>query len=468
MGRVGWMIISDDDPSSSAKPTMERISKYVRETAGWMWGWMSVAPELRQTSQLARHSSVDIDDAPGCCPAKILISSIVSFATPKQSVAYLYGDVYLCLRFSVLNIVAVYQGGHTLQDKELSGGRPSHSLDSPECTAGHPSSAPASRRLHSTVYLMTAEVARSPESLNQAENQRFGTIRTVLGEWKQLFDSCGFIRRKRRSPVRSRRKEGKEKQVSKRVASAAYAPRQPPKSSDLCVCDSIDDKTVKKFTTLPTGIDQREWIAHNTLGLFDHVSALSGCISELCTPVTCPHMSFPGTSKAPYVDDRGKRQNYPAMQYIDCAMTSCEQISRNEDIFPTKYGSKFSNDFEPTVKRMLRMLWHCIGHLYTKHWEHMGALELRPQVALVLAHLSELGKSFNLIDPKDQVHVDNTVIMIRPILAIASPLGVSEDQGERKSENSDRATRVPTSKSGSWGGYPSPSVLSCKPYSQTC
>lgn len=53
-------------------------------------------------------------------------------------------------------------------------------------------------------------------------------------------------------------------------------------------------------------------------------------------------MSFPGTSKAIYTDERGKRQVYPAVQYIDCVITQCESMSRQEEIFPTKYGKMIS------------------------------------------------------------------------------------------------------------------------------
>lgn len=102
-------------------------------------------------------------------------------------------------------------------------------------------------------------------------------------------------------------------------------------------------QTVSKITSLPEGIERREWIAHNVLGLFEHVNSLCGTLTEVCTQTSCPHMSFPGTSKAVYQDERGKRQYYPAMQYIDCVITQCETMSQKEEIFPTKYGELFNS-----------------------------------------------------------------------------------------------------------------------------
>ncbi|KAK6048101.1 hypothetical protein COOONC_14394 [Cooperia oncophora] len=49
-------------------------------------------------------------------------------------------------------------------------------------------------------------------------------------------------------------------------------------------------------------------------------------------------MSYPGTAKAYYIDERGKRHLYSAMQYMDCVMSFCEKASRSEELFPTKYG----------------------------------------------------------------------------------------------------------------------------------
>ncbi|CAJ0563198.1 unnamed protein product, partial [Mesorhabditis spiculigera] len=62
---------------------------------------------------------------------------------------------------------------------------------------------------------------------------------------------------------------------------------------------------IERFSQIPGGVDTNEWLATHTLALFDHVNALCGSISELCTPVACPAMSFPGTSKAIFVDERG-------------------------------------------------------------------------------------------------------------------------------------------------------------------
>ncbi|KAK6033062.1 Mob1/phocein family protein [Teladorsagia circumcincta] len=309
---------------------------------------------------------------------------------------------------------------------------------------------------------MTADVVSHPP-VSASDSGRFTSIRTVLGEWKQLFDGCNFIKRKERS--RSRRRDVKDAKT-KRVASASVAQRSSTRksqSTELCVCDSIEDHVIEKFTALPPGIDPREWLATHTLALFDHVNALCGSLSELCTPATCQYMSYPGTAKAYYIDERGKRHLYSAMQYMDCVMSFCEKASRSEELFPTKYGNQFSGDFESHIRRVIRLLWHCCGHLALKHWDELGQLELRPQCALVMAHLSKLSKTFALLDSKDQQLINNMVQTIRPSHIASS--GCGDDTGGATSQ---RWSRIPSSKSGSWGGHPTPAVLTCKPYAQTC
>jgi len=245
--------------------------------------------------------------------------------------------------------------------------------------------------------------------------------------------------------------------------------------SELCVADSFDDEMLDKFTAIPYGVDRNEWLATHILALFENVNALCGTVGELCTPATCMTMSYPGVQKAYFVDERGKRHQYSAMQYIDSVMTFCERSRKNESLFPTKFGSNFLPDFEQHCRRMLRLLWHCCGHLYSKHWDHLAALNLRPQFGLVLAHITRIAKIFTLMDSKELMLLTKTLGLVRPPYVSEPPakrIGASDEHCSSQigtgSNASSRWSRVPASKSGSWGGNPNPTVFTCKPYAQTC
>lgn len=125
-------------------------------------------------------------------------------------------------------------------------------------------------------------------------------------------------------------------------------------------------------------------------------------------------------------------------------------------------GMPFPPDFEQQCRRIIRLLWHCCGHLYTKHWDLMAILNLRPQYGLVLAHLAAISKLFMLLDSKELNSLINTLSLVRPSCLQAPPAKKFGGVGEQFSfadssaavnpnSNSVNWTRV-TSKSGSWGG----------------
>jgi hypothetical protein len=55
------------------------------------------------------------------------------------------------------------------------------------------------------------------------------------------------------------------------------------------------------------------------------------------------------------------------------------------------------------------------GHLYMKHWEQMGVLNIRPQFGLVLAHLAKFAKMYELMDAKELASLNNTLQLVRPV-----------------------------------------------------
>lgn len=71
-------------------------------------------------------------------------------------------------------------------------------------------------------------------------------------------------------------------------------------------------------------------------------------------------------------------------------------------------GNSFSGNFESHCRQVIRYLWHCCGHLYSKHWEQLTMLNLRPQCGLVLAHLHMIAKLYGLLDSKDLTSLSHT------------------------------------------------------------
>uniref|UniRef100_A0AAF5DLB1 EB domain-containing protein n=1 Tax=Strongyloides stercoralis TaxID=6248 RepID=A0AAF5DLB1_STRER len=240
--------------------------------------------------------------------------------------------------------------------------------------------------------------------------------------------------------------------------------------NDLCICDSIDNNMLKKLVSLPQGINKNEWIASHLLPLYGHVNALCGSVSEVCTNDGCSVMTYPGCQKAYWLDERGKRYVYTAPNYIDTVMSFCEKSRNDEGLFPTKHGNDFPPFYKQHCKKMMKLLWHCCGHLYCKHWDDLVSLNLGSQCSIIFAHITFLAREFNLLDNNDLSAIQHIVNLIRPMY-IQNPLKSRLSSSKNNQENvpeTSCSTRVPSSKSGSWGGYPTPTILGCKAYAQTC
>lgn len=69
---------------------------------------------------------------------------------------------------------------------------------------------------------------------------------------------------------------------------------------------------------------------------------------------------------------------------------------------------------------MIRYLWHCCGHIYTKHWDLLGLLNLRLQYRLVLSHLAKISQMYRLLDAKEDVAICSTLQLIKSISQLES------------------------------------------------
>jgi len=145
------------------------------------------------------------------------------------------------------------------------------------------------------------------------------------------------------------------------------SPVTDPEPKPYCSPQVLEPELKTDYNTmieLPMGVDEQEWIATHALALFHNVDHHYGVISELCTADSCPTMRGPGGTTFLWVDERSKKIKCSAPQYIDYAMAHCQQLVTNQTVFPTKYEQQFSSEFNQTIVKMLRLLWHVIGQIF--------------------------------------------------------------------------------------------------------
>lgn len=102
-----------------------------------------------------------------------------------------------------------------------------------------------------------------------------------------------------------------------------------------------------------------------------------------------------------WFDEKGKKTRVAAPQYIDYVMTFTQKTVSDESIFPTKYANEFPSSFESIARKILRLLFHVIAHLYAAHFKEIALLGLHTHLNLTFAHLTALHRRFGLIEEKE-------------------------------------------------------------------
>lgn len=102
----------------------------------------------------------------------------------------------------------------------------------------------------------------------------------------------------------------------------------------------------------------------------------------------------------------------------------------------------------------------------------MRVLNLWPQCALVLAHMATVARLFDLLEGKELSSLTNTLHLVRPPSLQAPPAkrsgGVRDGPPPPDPASVNWAgARVPSGKSGSWGGHASSAGFAA-PSPQTC
>lgn len=165
--------------------------------------------------------------------------------------------------------------------------------------------------------------------------------------------------------------------------------------------ERLIDGDLSPLVSLPHRVDHNEWIASNTISFFEHINAISGCLTEFCKPTTCPVMTGPNNVQYQWVDDRGKKYKCSGPQYTDYVMSFTQKCISDEAVFPTKYGNAFPVTFDKIVRKIHRLLLHVLAHVYQCHCREMSALGLRSHLNTITFHFLLFNRHFALIENKE-------------------------------------------------------------------
>ncbi|RXG71464.1 MOB kinase activator-like 2 [Armadillidium vulgare] len=155
------------------------------------------------------------------------------------------------------------------------------------------------------------------------------------------------------------------------------------------------------------------FVSISAIDFFHHINLLYGTICEYCTLTGCPDMTGPGLRQYLWFDEKGKKTRVAAPQYVDYVMTFTQNTVNDESIFPTKFENEFPSSFESIVKKIHRLLFHVLAHLYHAHFREVVLLSLHAHLNCVFAHFVLFNEKFKLVDEKETEILHDLVLALK-------------------------------------------------------
>jgi len=161
----------------------------------------------------------------------------------------------------------------------------------------------------------------------------------------------------------------------------------------------------KEAVKVPQGENANEWIAMNTIELYNTMNLCYGIVSEACTDSSCPKMTAGPKvtyywSNYTYNKKAEKPVNLSAPEYTKALVIWISEQLDNPAIFPTD-GSGFGKNFLPTVQKILNRMFRVYAHIYHHHWEKVKSLNAESHFHTCFKHFYFFTSEFQMMDQKD-------------------------------------------------------------------
>ncbi|AET37736.1 Mob2p Ecym_1513 [Eremothecium cymbalariae DBVPG len=157
----------------------------------------------------------------------------------------------------------------------------------------------------------------------------------------------------------------------------------------------------KTIVQLPKYVDVGEWIALNVFEFFTNLNQFYGVIAEYVTPDAYPTMNAGSRTEYLWLDANNRQVALPAGQYIDLALSWINNKVNDQNLFPTKSGIPFAQNFIRDVQRIMIQMFRIFAHIYHHHFDKIVHLSLEAHWNSFFAHFISFAKEFNLIDRKE-------------------------------------------------------------------
>lgn len=178
------------------------------------------------------------------------------------------------------------------------------------------------------------------------------------------------------------------------------------------------DNALIQAVKLPQDEDINEWLAIHVVDFYNQINMLYGAITEFCSPKTCPRMI--ATDEYEYLwQETNPNSNgmthpkrpvsLPASEYTENLMNWIQNFLDNDNIFPSKIGAPFPQQFQSLVKTIFKRLFRIYAHIYCHHFHEISELGLQNHLNTSLKHYVLFNNEFGLISRKDYGPLEDLV-----------------------------------------------------------
>ncbi|CUM65616.1 uncharacterized protein PRCAT00003264001 [Priceomyces carsonii] len=178
------------------------------------------------------------------------------------------------------------------------------------------------------------------------------------------------------------------------------------------------DNALIQAVKLPQDEDLNEWLAIHVVDFYNQINMLYGSITEFCSPQTCPRMIateeyeylWQETNPTSNGSTLPKRPvSLPACEYVENLMNWIQNFFDNDNIFPSKIGAPFPQQFPSLVRTIFKRLFRIYAHIYCHHFHEITELGLQSHLNTSLKHFVLFSNEFALVSQKDYGPLEDLV-----------------------------------------------------------
>jgi MOB kinase activator 1 len=181
---------------------------------------------------------------------------------------------------------------------------------------------------------------------------------------------------------------------------------------------SLSEKCdLRAAVRLPDGEIREEWIATNTMEIYNNVALVyETFVADKCTVDVCSEMRAGAEWVYMWSDSRKQKPvKMSAPEYIDKLLDWVGDQFADEAIFPADDCDPptFGKRFEPTIRNILRKLVRIYSHIFCDHWERIKELKAETELLLCIKHFLFFVDEFGLVTDKELRPLASLIARIR-------------------------------------------------------